>query len=332
MSEVERDARRRELFARLAEAGSSEDASSATPAQLDILTGIVRRAIRHQRGLQASLARLQDETEILGKRLRKTESGLAALLRRELQALSGEKADPLDLDAQRFSLLSQNEEDGYLLALLKHCGAPNRRFVELGSGRSGGNSGLLAQTAGWHGLMVDASEEATPVAEARFGLSGRVRVVNAFVTPENVDRLIEEAGLAGEVDLFSLDIDSFDYWVLEAMTACRPRVMLVEYNDRFGPEARVTVPPGSTKLDRRRSYFGASLAAVAALAERKDHRLVGCDSSGTNALFVRRDLAPTLPTRAPADAYRENERRRSKPRGDTFIKALAADGLELVEV
>lgn len=329
MSRTERPAAR-ELKAALAEAGGAEP--GATAEQLDLLGRTAKRALKRQRALQERLESLDGQTAVLAKRLGRLEAGLRVLLRRELEALSDGVPDPLDLDAQRFGLMSQNEEDGYTLALLSHCGAPGRRFVELGSGRTGGNSGLLARSAGWRGLMVDANPEATPVTEARFALTGRVRVVNAFVTPDNVDSLIEEAGLAGAIDLFSLDIDSFDYWVLRGMTACRPRLMILEYNDRFGPEARVTVPLGSERLDRRRHYFGASLAALAALADSRGYRLVGCDASGTNAFFVQAELAPGLPTRTPAEAWRANPRRSAGPCGPEFLAGLAADGFELVEV
>lgn len=330
MTRVDKETAHKKLLARLAAAGDGSE-TGASAEQLELLGETVRSAIKRQTVLRDDLERLQEQTQVLAKRLRKTESGLRHLLRRELETLTGAPPDPLNLDALRFSLLSQNEEDGYVLALLKQCGAPNRRFVELGSGRTGGNSGLLARTAGWRGLMVDANEAATPVTKARFGLSGRVRVVTAYVTPENVDRLIEDAELACEVDLFSLDIDSFDYWVLKAMTACQPRLMILEYNDRFGPEARVTVPR-EAPVDRRRHYFGASLAAMTALAEAKGLRLIACDLSGTNAFFVRADLAPTLPTRRPEEAWRPNPARHEDPCGDAFLGTLAASGLKLVEV
>ncbi len=345
MSRETPEARRAGLLARLAELGRSTAEGSAglrarlrrprppaaTAEQLALLTQAAGRAAKRQAEMQKELERLEAETWVMAKRLRKTESGLRALLRQEIEALSGEAPDRLALDARRFSLMSQNEEDGYVLALLSLCGAPNRRFVELGSGRTGGNSGLLAHSAGWSGLMVDANPEATPVAAARFGATGRVRVVTALVTPDNVDRLIEEAGLAGELDLFSLDIDSYDYWVLRAMTACTPRVLVLEYNDRFGPEARVTVPLGAP-LDRRRHCFGASLAALEALAAERGYRLVACDSSGTNAFFVRQGLAPDLPTRRPEEAFRPNESRRADTMGAAFVDELRADGFALEEV
>lgn len=346
MNKSEAERRRQLVFEQLEAAGPSplstavqrrlpgkrDQAPAVTHRQLGILSKLAARALHDQREIQLELVRLTEESMLLEKRLRKAESGLQALLRRELAALGGGGSDDLELDVQRFSLLSQNEEDGYILALLKHCGAPNRSFVELGSGRTGGNSGLLAQTAKWRGLMVDASQAAATVAMARFGATGRVHVRHTFVTPENVDGLIEEVGLAGEIDLLSLDIDSFDYWVLQAISVCKPRLMVVEYNDRFGAEARVTVPLGTDRLDRRRHYFGASLSAMTALADQKGYRLITCDKSGTNAFFVRSDLATALPTAEPDEVFREHESRMRAPLGTSFIESLRADGLDLVEV
>jgi hypothetical protein len=92
------------------------------------------------------------------------------------------------------------------------------------------------------------------------------------------------------------------------------------------------VPAGSDRLDRRRHYYGASLAALTALSEERGYRLVGCDSSGTNAFFVRRELASELPTRRPEEAFRTNLNRRDDKQQGTFLADLAADGFELVEV
>src|SRR5438105_2466406 len=51
---------------------------------------------------------------------------------------------PERLTAQRFGLHSQDGEDGIVLALLRAAGVATSRFVELGCGPNGGNSGLLA--------------------------------------------------------------------------------------------------------------------------------------------------------------------------------------------
>jgi hypothetical protein len=39
------------------------------------------------------------------------------------------------------------------------------------------------------------------------------------------------------------------------------------------------------------SYYGASLKSLQLLAEQKGYYLVGCNMSGVNAFFVRKDLA-----------------------------------------
>lgn len=300
--------------------------------EVNRLIRVAQGALERQAEMRDTAERLNNQVEVVSKRLRKIENAMLAILRRELDAASGADIDPLDLDAQRFGVLSQNEEDGYVVALLKQCGAPNRTFVELGSGRTGGNSGLLAQSAGWRGLMVEANPRSAEVAAARFGQTGKVVVISDFVTPENVDGLISGANLAGDIDLFSLDIDSFDYWVFRAMTVARPRVAILEYNDRFGPSLRVTVPSDTHRLDRSRMYFGASLAALTALSAEKGYRLVGCDMSGTNAFFVREDLASDLPTVTPEAAWRENPRRSGTSSGAARLAELKAAGLDLVEV
>ena len=104
-----------------------------------------------------------------------------------------------------------------------------------------------------------------------------------------------------------MDIDGNDYWVLEAIQAVSPAILIVEYNALFGAEKALSVP---YKADFTRSaahfsnlYYGASLPALTALAERKGYRLVGCNSAGNNAFFVRADLLGPLQPLAAAAAF-----------------------------
>ena len=54
--------------------------------------------------------------------------------------------------------------------------------------------------------------------------------------------MLEKFGFTGEIDLLSIDIDGMDYWVWEAVSACSPRVVAIEYNWLFGAERAVTHP------------------------------------------------------------------------------------------
>ena len=275
------------------------------------------RAIRPRSGtdqqladLSARLARIERQLESVHKiwlRTRHLEPAVQAVLR-ELYGVDRELPYPESLIARRFRLASQNEEDGVTFALLKEAGAATRTFVEIGSGLSGGNSAFLAREWGWRGLMVDGG------GKRRMQQVGRrfpgVTAVNAWVTRDNIDELVRTHGFAGEVDLFSLDLDGNDYWIWEAMRACSPRIVVVEYNSMFGPDRAVTIPYDA-QFDRRRHhkmYYGASLAAWTRLAAAKGFRLVAVEPSGINAFFLRNDLAPQIPASEPARLFRVQEK------------------------
>jgi hypothetical protein len=242
-------------------------------------------------------------------------------------------AAPHDLTARRFRLWSQNEEDGIILALLERAGVTNERFVEIGSGRSGGNAAMLAYECGWSGLMIDLVPSAIESLRAKFSHNPGVIGVAARITPDNVNQLLAEHGFAGDVDLLSIDIDSYDYWVLEALTVCSPRILMLEYNARFGPERAVTIPKDQSLDGAPKGYNGASLAALEKLARTKGYRLVVCDPTGVNAFFLRHDVAPDVPAVPVVHAFRPA---RSRLELDdvpvTVDQSLLSGALPLVEV
>lgn len=245
------------------------------------------------------------------------------------------RASDSDVTGRRFGLHSQFEEDGILLALHERTGACTRRFVEIGCGGNGGNSGTLAAELGWHGLMVDTSP--TAVATAAALNPATITGVAEWITRDNVNDLIERNGFAGDVDQLSIDIDGNDYWIFEQLTACRPRVLIMEYNSSFGPHAKVTVPYDEdfhrTKDSRHgHLYFGASLGALHSLAEKRGYGLVAVEPTGANAFFVADGLAPDLRRRQPFELYRMLPKHRAAVANQNLFDEMAADGLELVTV
>ena len=67
-------------------------------------------------------------------------------------------------------------------------------------------------------------------------------LVHAWITAENVNELIKKNGISGEVDLLSIDMDGVDFWIWKAITCIIPRVVVLEYNNRWGADQSVTVP------------------------------------------------------------------------------------------
>lgn len=235
------------------------------------------------------------------------EKKVDALIRREfldrsrLSVLQGIRAD-------RFPMLSQHEEAGYLLALFTHIGEGTRRFVDIGCGVNGGNCGFFALEAGWSGLLVDEAPQCIREVEVLYRGTA-AKTLQWSVTPDNVNRLFSEHGFGADVDLFSLDVDGPDYWVWQGLTAVQPRVVVLEYNSTFGPTAAVTIPY-DREFDNRtlkgvdRLYFGASLTALTRLSARKGYRLIATDDSGANAIYLRHDVAAHIPAATPEQAFR----------------------------
>jgi len=263
-------------------------------------------------------------------RVKQVNAGVHSVLRRLYLDAAG-LAQPHALLAQRFGILSQNGEDGLTLAIFKLAGVATRRFVEIGSGVNGGNSGFLAEDCGWNGLMIDGSAERIERIRARFGRS--VTAVSTWITRDNVNGIIADHGFSGEIDLLSVDIDGNDYWVWEAITTCRPRLVIAEFNVSFGPDRAVTVPYAED-FDRHRfpdaRYYGASLAALTRLATRKGYRLVVVEPRGVNAYFLRADLCPELPARSPESLFKTVKPRR--PHEPDLFDSAERYQLPLVEI
>lgn len=102
--------------------------------------------------------------------------------------------------------------------------------------------------------------------------------------------ILREVKLTGEIDLLSIDIDSNDFWVWNAITEIMPRVVVIEYNASLRPPLSLVIPYDPVRRWDGSNYFGASLEALVRLADRKGYRIVGCNFAGVNAFFVRNDL------------------------------------------
>jgi hypothetical protein len=217
---------------------------------------------------------------------------------------------PSFADAQ-LQFYSQSGEDGIIQLLLAATGTETRRTVEVCAGDGVEcNSANLIVNHGWTGLLVDGGDELVTRGK-RFYEDGAQTwywppvLKQAWVTRDNVNQLITDAGFAGDVDVLTVDIDGMDYWVWEALDCVRSRIVIVEYNAGLGADDALTVPYSETfQWEKGTQYLGASLRAMVKLGERKGYRFVGTNLYGFNAFFVREDLAQeTLPAADPRDAF-----------------------------
>lgn len=228
------------------------------------------------------------------------QSRVAAAFARAAATAAARDIDPARPLTWEFSGFSQHGEDGILDYLCSRMVKKNRFFLEIGASDGLQNcSAWLAFARGYGGVMVEGDPDLS-MRCARVLREMRVHNINA------VQRLVDRDNLGAilklcphpEPDVFLLDIDGIDYYILDRVLGLglRPRLIAVEYNSAFGPERAITVPyhPRFSRNEAHpsRIYYGASVAAWRALLESHGYRFVTVDSNGVNAFFIQPKAFP----------------------------------------
>ncbi len=201
--------------------------------------------------------------------------------------------DPKRLLAHGYKVYSQTDEDGIIREIFNRIGLASRIFVEFGVAGGLENNSLNLLMDGWSGLWIEAHDGQAALIAERFAApiaEGRLKLVHDRVTAENIDGLISGAGINGEIDMLSIDIDGNDYHVAKAIACVNPRLVVMEYNAKFRPPTSWVMAYNPDHVWDETDYFGASLTALDKLFTAKGYSLVGCNISGANAFFVRNDL------------------------------------------
>jgi hypothetical protein len=245
------------------------------------------------------------------------------------------------INSQEYRVFSQHREDGIIDYLLDSIGNDIGRFVEFGFAADQCNCLNLAMNRNFSGLFMDGAEAKCANAIAAYeqlGLTG-VQIRNVFINRDNLDSLISDAGITGEIDVLSLDVDGNDYWFWQSIECIDPRVVVIEYNATFGPEAKVSTPYDSNfvRYDVHSSgfYHGCSLSAIEHLGKSKGYRLVGADETGVNAFLVKEHLCPEVPTLTAAECFKENRGRvkyKKLSRAEQFDKIKDMPLIDVTEV
>ncbi len=175
------------------------------------------------------------------------------------------------------TLYSQSGEDGILEAIFYRIGTTNKFCVEFGV-QTGTqcNTRYLREEKGWTGLLMDD------------GVENPKFIKKEFITAENINDLFKKYNVPNSFDLLSIDVDGNDYWIWNSLDRCySPRVVIIEYNPLIPPSESKTIKYDPNFKWDGTAYCGASLLALVKLAQRKGYTLVGCNTFGVNAFFIR---------------------------------------------
>ncbi|SDA27876.1 Methyltransferase FkbM domain-containing protein [Nitrosospira sp. Nsp18] len=190
-------------------------------------------------------------------------------------------------------IYSQNDEDGIIREIFIRIGTTNRIFVEFGIGNGLENNTLALLFDDWQGLWIDASSGSIANIRTHFAeiiQQGKLAVIESFITKANINDLISANVKHSEIDLLSIDIDGNDYHVLNAISCIKPRVIVIEYNAKFAPPVLYCMDYAETHIWKGDDCFGVSLKFLEINLDKMGYCLVGCNLSGANAFFVRKEL------------------------------------------
>ena len=215
-----------------------------------------------------------------------------------------EKGEILGFRDVGYSNYSQFSEDGVLEYIFALVGTTNKVIVEMCCGTGiECNAANLMINHGWSGLLIDGSEKNIAYANRFFDRHllyfNRLKLKHAWITKSNFNDLMLENNIGGEVDVFSLDIDGNDYWLLEALEAITPRVIILEAHMHLGPDLEYTVPysdgfiAGVHEFEgaQTRMHSGASVLAFKNLCEKRGYRLIGKGGTPSpNIIFMKNGI------------------------------------------
>ncbi|MBI1275525.1 hypothetical protein GC177_06100 [bacterium] len=218
-----------------------------------------------------------------------------AAARYEDELLERELAKHGDKTINRYNchVFSQNFEDAIISEIYSRIGEKERSFVEIGAGNGLENNTRYLLTLGWSGLWVEGSEANVEFIRKRFAREieeGRLKVVQSFITKENIQEILDANGYGEYVDYFNIDINQNTSHVWRAVKT-RCRVACIEYNANFHPSVSYEVEYDPNKIWDKTALYGGSLKSMELIGREKGLSLVGCDLRGINAFFVKNDEA-----------------------------------------
>lgn len=203
-------------------------------------------------------------------------------------------------DSPRYSNFGEQEVAAKFLSQL----SPHHRFcVDIGAadGATSSNSYALFQS-GWSGLAVETDSDRFAKLAYRHAELPSVQLLRTKATPENILSILRAAGTPREFGFLSLDIDSYDYFVLEQiLTEFCPSLICAEINEKIPPPVKFSVKWDPNHAWSHDHFYGQSISMLEGLAIKNDYSLVGLEYN--NAFLIPSSLS-TVPAVSAKEAYR----------------------------
>jgi hypothetical protein len=206
------------------------------------------------------------------------------------------KKTPYRFSEIEFNVFTYHGEDGLLFNIFSRLNETPKIFVDIGAGDCvKSNCANLAVNLGWTGLFIDAGHRNITIGKSFYKKINTTKFNPPTffckkVDTENINELLKNANITGEIGLLSIDIDGDDYWIWKAIDIVNPYVVIIECKVEFGNKELLTPYSKTTNNYGNSNYLGASIPALCKLAKQKGYTLVSANSLGYNLIFLRNNL------------------------------------------
>ena len=200
-----------------------------------------------------------------------------------------------------YKVYSQNDEDGIIESIFRDIGIKNKLFCEIGIGDTIENNTHNLLLNNWRGLWVDINKKYIKKLEKKIKKNqSKLELLIKKVTPENINEIILSSKIIKkneEIDFFSIDIDSYDLQCLKNLNNISPRIICVEYNAKNRQNIKLNIKEIKNFSWEYDDYFGSSLLSINTMLEKKGYKLIATNITGSNAFFVKNELAKLTKTK-----------------------------------
>jgi len=165
-------------------------------------------------------------------------------------------------------------------------------FVDIGSsdGTSESNSFLLAKS-NCKGFCAECDPVKFAAMKKCYEGIQNVRLSNERVTPSNVVPLLMESDVRTDFSFLSLDIDGYDYFVLESLlNVYRPKLICTEINEKIPYPVKFTVLYSDEYAWSGNHFYGMSLAKLEDICKHFNYKLIELDLY--NAFLCPEEVGP----------------------------------------
>lgn len=205
-----------------------------------------------------------------------------------------------NLNDVEYKVFSQNGEDGIIDFLLNRLNIQNPKFLEIGVGDyKESNTRFIFMKSPQKGMIIDNVKNLKQKVSKHVTLwKGNLKIIEKTVNSDNVSNILEINDFNNNLDLFSLDIDGIDYWIMKELPDNLSKIVITEYNATFGANCEITVPNiknfNRTKYHYSNLCYGMSLKAIINLMMRKNYIFVGANKACNNAFFITKSEVEKL--------------------------------------